>query len=305
MKSSLLCLFGATLLTSCGGKSASPTKPVTTQAVVTAQPKTLAEVCATSKTVLAAANVASKAADGVGNSGDGVAEGNASNKVASLKDLEALARTKSHSELLGRAQDVPPAKRNARWDELVAGAAIGYVGAASAKGDPRETLAVAHGVLESAPTVRKSSTFMELYAKAAGLGIKACVQQSYSGNECIKLAREITQTNPDNVELLKGVADAIYGSTGAKYVAAPFYDRLIVGRVDSPYCQDPSLVKSITSGLETPADDDIAASARDVAAYWCFSQFESQIKAGLAVAEPNAYLVENGCAVLKGKGAVN
>ena len=74
----------------------------------------LAEGCATSKTVLAAANVAGKSAGADGNSGDGAAEGNPGNKVASLKDLEALAKTKSHIELISRALDVPAAKRNAR-----------------------------------------------------------------------------------------------------------------------------------------------------------------------------------------------
>ena len=307
MKPTLLCLLGATLLTSCGGKSAATTTPAKTEVVATppaATVKTLAELCASSKTVLAAANVPAKAVGAEGNSGDGSAEGNPGNKVASMKDLEALAKTKSNIELISRALDVPAAKRNARWDELVAGAFVGYVGGIAAKGDARETVMVAQGALETFPLVRKSPAFMELYSKAAGPGIKACVQDSYSGEQCLKLAKEIVATNPDNATLLKSVADAIYGSTGAKYVAAPFYDRLTVGQADSPYCKDPSLVDSITSALETPADNDIAASARDVAAYWCFSQFEGPIKAGLSVAEPNSFLVENGCAVLKGKGAV-
>lgn len=309
MKSSLLCAFGAMLLVNCGGKTATTpptTPPAKTEAVVppAATVKTLAEVCASSNTVLAAANTRSQAASAVGNTGDGAAEGNPGNKVASMKDLEALAKTKSNLELISRALDVPAAKRNARWDELVAGAFVGYVGGIAAKGDARETVMVAQGALETFPSVRKSPAFMELYSKAAGPGIKACAQDSYSGEQCLKLAKEIAAANPDNAALLKSVADAIYGSTGAKYVAAPFYDRLTIGQADSPYCKDPLLVDSITSALETPADNDIAASARDVAAYWCFSQFEGGIKAGLSVAEPNAYLVENGCAVLKSKGTV-
>lgn len=310
MKSSLLCALGAMLLVNCGGKSAStpPTTPPAKTEEAVAPPaatvKTLAELCASSKTVLAAANTRSKAVGADGNTGDGAAEGNPGNKVASMKDLEALAKTKSNIELISRALDVPAAKRNARWDELVAGAFVGYVGGIAAKGDARETVMVAQGALETFPSVRKSPAFMELYTKAAGPGVKACTKESYGGEQCLKLAKEITASNPENLELLKGVADAIYGSTGAKYVAAPFYDRLTVGQVDGAYCKDPSLVDSITRALEMPADDEIAASGRDVAAYWCFSQFEGPIKAGLSVAEPNSYLVENGCAVLKGKGTV-
>ncbi len=304
MKSTLLCLLGAALLTSCGGKSTTATStPKPADPVAAPAPKAIAELCAATKTVLAAANVAAKADDAAANGGDGAAEGNPGNKVASMKDLEALAKTKSYIELMSRVLDVPAAKRNARWDELVAIGATGYVESAQKKGDARETVFVAQAAINTFPSLKKAPAFMAVYTKAAGAGVKACAQDSYGGEQCVKLAKEIALTNPDNVAVLKDVADAVYGATGAKYVAAPFYDALTMGRANSEYCKDASLVDSISRALETPADDDIAASARDVAAYWCFAEFEGKIKASLSVAEPNSYLVENGCAVLKGKGA--
>ncbi|HPH69475.1 MAG TPA: hypothetical protein PLF40_27175 [Kofleriaceae bacterium] len=305
MKSIVLCVVGAALLTSCGGKSTSSVNSTPKPADPVAAPaaKSLAELCASTKTVLAAANVAGKTDDAAANGGDGAADGNPGNKVASMKDLEALAKTKSYIELMSRVLDVPAAKRNARWDELVAIGATGYVESAQKKGDARETVFVAQAAINTFPALKKAPAFMAVYTKAAGAGVKACTQASYSGDQCVKLAKEIALTNSDNVAVLKDVADAVYGSTGAKYVAAPFYDALTIGRANSEYCKDVSLVDSITSALQTPADDDVAASARDVAAYWCFAEFEGKIKASLSVAEPNTYLVENGCAVLNGKGA--
>ena len=233
------------------------------------------------------------------NSGDGFAVGNAPNKLAGMQDLEALAATKSHRELLTRAQEIPPASRSTRWDNLVATSATAYVQALQKRSNLEEALGSAQMLLDMYPTLRKATGFVQLHQEVGIAGMRACLASTYNGSECLRIARELVADSPSNQALIRGIADLIFGSTGAKYVAAPFYQAVVVGRANDAACNDPNLLEAVTRGFELAPDDEAARAARDVAAYWCPTQLQGALRSAVAAGGTGSNQVSNGCAVYR------
>lgn len=259
----------------------------------------LAELCATSSFKMAPPAVAGIPAAVASNSGDGFAAGNAPNKLAGMQDLEALAATKSHRELLTRAQEIPPASRSTRWDNLVATSATVYVQALQKRSNLEEALGSAQMLLDMYPTLRKATAFVQLHQDVAIAGVRACLANTYDGSECLRIARELVADSPSNTVLIRGVADLIFGSTGAKYVAAPFYQALVVGHANDAACNDPNLIEAVTRGFELAPDDETARAARDVAAYWCPTQLQGPLRLAIAAGGTGSNQASNGCAVYR------
>jgi hypothetical protein len=291
----------ALMITACGGKSAP--KPITPEVAKPLAPKTLTELCAPVITDLPVAGTLPKPEEPGVAATEGDAAGDSARKVAGMKDLEALAKAKSYMELAKRGLDVPPAKRNARWEELITLGVNKQLSALDGKGDSRESYGFAEAAIDAYPMLRKSAEFLSLRSKVTVAAISGCLKQDSDGGSCLQASDVAIKSDPLDEKLILGIADAVYGATGAKYVAAKYYLALVVGHEGSAHCTSANLVSSVEAAMESPEGDPPAIAAREIAGRWCFATFESKIKTALALPEPNSYYVNNGCGVLKGKDA--
>jgi len=77
-------------------------------------------------------------------------------------------------------EDVPPARRQARWKGIVESAAIGYMKAQKANRDPLEALIAADHFTKRYPWIAKWKRFMSVRAELGMKGFNDCFQRRYS-----------------------------------------------------------------------------------------------------------------------------
>lgn len=89
-------------------------------------------------------------------------------KPYTLADLEALEQRGAWRELINHLEDIPPAKRDAKWDALCERASAGALDDEE-KRDGRYAVAIAEALLERYPSLEKSEKFMLRAAKITRL----------------------------------------------------------------------------------------------------------------------------------------
>ena len=294
-----------------------PTEPTPAEAKPAEKPKppkTVAAACANVKLAKVPAATKHAPPEVPASSGSGKFAGNAGPRVIGMQDLEALAKGKQWRELIYRASDVPPSKRNKRWDELVTLSATTHLEALANKDETYEAASFAEAAVETFPILRKSRPFMDQRSKVALAGAQKCFERAcgrrcesenwseWGAERCGKALFEAVSADPSNTELAKAAANLVYLSTKEKYRAAPFYRYAVIGRLDAPECATEELQNSITWGLRTSEEGPSATAAREVAARWCWTAFSKLLPKEVTVEEPYGIL-ESGCSVLKERGA--
>lgn len=127
-----------------------------------------------------------------------------------LADLRALDRQGSYEELLAKAGEVRPAKRDAEWESLLEKAAIAYLEQIAGKEYELAPVEVSNRLLEMYPVLGKRGGFMKARAEQ---GIEAyrrcygsnCRQYIGSRNDAWSEAvYEFAETDPANIAFLAG-----------------------------------------------------------------------------------------------------
>jgi hypothetical protein len=87
-----------------------------------------------------------------------------------MADLQALEKQGSWEELVAHLGDIPPSKRDAKWQGLAERGGAGWLGAIKVdEHHTREAMAVADRILELYPVLKQSKVFM---AKRADVGLE-------------------------------------------------------------------------------------------------------------------------------------
>jgi hypothetical protein len=221
-------------------------------------------------------------------------------KDFSMADLQALEKKSAWEELLGHAEDVPPARRGAAWEGLVTRAAIGYIQSLGTNTAAYEGVFTSQALLTRYPHLLKSQEFMAKRGDAAKLAAERCLRGSYRGQHCIDMMKDFLKTSntgPDvGFEFGK-----ITRRNQNHYVAVPFFKWALDQKKDAAWCADDDLKLAVVAGLGLPPDSEEAAGARHIAASVCWDGLREGVRKQLQDS-PDGYYRDNACAVLKAKG---
>jgi hypothetical protein len=276
--------------------------------------KTVAAACTNVKLAKVPAATKAEPPDPVASSGSGQFAGNAGQRVVGMQDLEALAKGKQWRELVYRASDVPPSKRNKRWDALVTQGATNYLEQLVKKEESYEAMSFAEAAVEAFPILRKATEFMTQRAKVVIDGAEECFKRACSrssgcetldewgGERCNKALMAAVEADPMNHELAKSAGTIVYNHVRQKWYAAQYFRYAVIGRTDAAECSSEELQNSTLWALRTKQDGQAAIAAREVAARWCWNAFTKSLPEQVTAEDPYGIL-ESGCAVLKERGA--
>ncbi|WP_394823552.1 hypothetical protein [Pendulispora albinea] len=224
----------------------------------------------------------------------------AKGKTYTMADLDALANRAQWAELLAHVEDIPPLERKATWERLLVKAATEYVGSLSSKSDAYEGFWIAEGMVKRYPALPKSKEFM---AKRADVGKKVfteCLQQSYSGKECIQRAKDFVNVDGTERDVALAIGK-IVRQNQFPYVAVPFFQAAVAGTKNNAACADEDLRLAVVAGLALPTNYENASGARDVSANACWTELRAPVLQEFKD-NANGYLKDNVCSVLKAKG---
>ncbi len=307
-----LALAGAITGIACGGASAAAPDTTNVTSGGSMDPKTICAKASPIKTATSASAAGSggdrSALDATGKtsalaSGDSRGELQAKENVYTMADLQALAARQSWEELLGHAEDVPPAQRTAAWDNLIETAATGYVTSLGAQTDSYDAVFASQALLRRFPRLSSSTGFMTKRGEAGKAAAARCLERASVGQHCIDGMKSFLEGANTGADV--GFA---FGKIARKnqnaYVAVPFFDWSLNKKTDAASCSDEDLSLAVVAGLGLPPDDTNASGARHIAVGGCWERLHPAIAQELQDPSAGSYYVDNACAVLKQKGAL-
>jgi hypothetical protein len=268
-------------------------------------------VCANVKAVAVARDESSSGAKTLFASDDharGTDGRDASSKKArdnpfSMADLKALEAKGQWRELVQHLDDVPPAKRDAAWDALLAKAAPEFMAQSAKEKDAFEGFYMASHLVDKYPQLTKNKPFMDKRLEVSKTAFKECFAQSYRGARCLKAAQEFVATGENNPDSSFAIGKVVRLGQNAN-VAIPFFQKGLEGRkAGDAACTDEDLKLSVMSALALPPDYDNAKVGRTVATGVCFETLRPAIE-GEFKSSSAGYYPENACSVLKAKNAL-
>jgi hypothetical protein len=212
-------------------------------------------------------------------------------------DLEVLDRAASWDELDRHLEDVPPSKRDARWQAFLEHAAVGQL--ASREHDSEAAMTAADGFTRRFPTVKRSADFMARRA-AAGLGaLASCVDDD--DGLCMARFVDYVAADPANVKLATEAA-LLIGAGAQPAMAIPFFHRALTGKKAPAECNRTELGRAVRAALELPASDPRVAPAQTLAADVCWDALAETLVH--RVLEANDAYRKNTCGLLRSKKAL-
>jgi hypothetical protein len=230
----------------------------------------------------------------------GASAAHADKKQYTLADLKALVGSKSYQEAVEHLGDISPSERTADWLTVATDAASGYISGLSNDHLVVKVLAIEE-IDGKYPQVLKSPK----YTKARGeIGLKAyeaCFKVDYEMNECVQHAMKFIEGDPGNADLALKMSKLVR-MNGNAYGALPFFKKALSGKATAAVCKDEDLKLAVVAGVGLPPDYDNAKIAKDIASGTCWEQLKKPIVDAVS-ADASGYTHDNGCALLKAKGA--
>lgn len=218
--------------------------------------------------------------------------GLAAEKVATMEDLEALAKEEHWSELLNEASAVRPAARTPRWKELVEKAAEDRLKNHADESHPAELARVY-------PSLLKAESFRKLAGDVAVFEFEKCTD-GYAHTACTdRLVKFLEQLKPTPEIALK--AGKAIGKRFNQSESIRAY-RLGIDDKNRTLCADESVKYSVVTALNIPKSDTLEW-AKEIAGKYCFSEMRESVETALDK-DGSGYTATNACAVLKGKNTL-
>jgi hypothetical protein len=215
----------------------------------------------------------------------------------SIKDLDALAATRSWAELHDRLMDISPASRNAHWNSLVEQAALGELAAqTSPGGSAADRFAALERYYPKFPSLAKSAKFLALRTSVGLAAFERCFDEGGHDGKCRNDLERFVHGAPVTAELALGAAHLI----GVKFnrQAAPLFYAL---GIDAPggqaICTDSELQYDLIRALELPADYSEAKEARTLTEK-CWDAVKPAVTANVAKTAGEGYYMKNACPAL-------
>ena len=209
--------------------------------------------------------------------------------TASLEDLEALAAQSAWVELLERAEDVPPAKRNDAWRGLVTKAATAVVQTDESRA---QALSTRYGFLANQPG------FAKVQGGAAVTTLEKCLKRDDLKDALTDCVTTFRKSNP-KAEPLVEAARLIRRQWNP---AAPVELYADAAASAKELCADAGLAESALAALELPRDGTRAEAARKLTFETCWTALAPTVKK--AMVHASTYLLGNACEPLRVKKAL-
>jgi len=214
----------------------------------------------------------------------------ADDKKYTIADLEALVAQKSFKEAYLHLADVSPGARNAKWIDVGAAAAGGFLG--QIEGEDA-AIGVIDEIDREYPQLVKNAKYGKPRAEQGYKSLESCFGNSYGVEECVKVAMRFIDLGGDKALTLK-VAKLARRSMFA-YGAVPFFEKAIAG--DKSACKDEDAKLAIIAGLGLPEDYDNAKKSRTLLTT-CFAELKGDVMKAFEADSSGGYTQRNSCDAL-------
>jgi hypothetical protein len=220
-----------------------------------------------------------------------------------MDDLTALDKQGAWEELSQHLGDIPPSKRDGRWNEMLEHASTGVL-VNSGKTDHSNALAVAEDLLRSFPQLKKSQAFMHKRNELGLKGFESCFGWAGGIADCNQRLSAFLDADPGNHALAVAAAKmAMLHQT--PYGTVVLWKQAVAGRKDAPECGEEGLGRAVLGALGLPPTYTNAKEAKDLAANLCRGKLQPLMVAEFNRGGRNGYYTKNACEILKPAGVLS
>jgi hypothetical protein len=224
-------------------------------------------------------------------------------KPYTMKDLQALVSKSAWRELADHLADIPPAKRDKTWDQIVEKTALGLMDASLKEQNVYEGYGYAEALIDRFPNLKKSVPVM---TKRGDIGLKAhswCFQNSYDADFCNKSLTTFVLKDAKNLDLIFRAGKLV--RLNANHAAAtPYFKLSLVTPSAFRKCADEDVVLAVVSGLALPTDYPFFKDATAIVNGACFNDLKAPLLTELKKNE-GGYFKDNACAIFQAKNALD
>ena len=202
-----------------------------------------------------------------------------------------------------RASDVPPSKRNKRWDALVTQAATNHIEQLVKKDEAYEAMSFAEAAVEAFPILRKATDFMALRSKVVIAGAEKCFERAcgrsgcetldddWGGSRCAKPLLAAVEQRSDHHEARNQGRQPRLQQREAEVLRRAVLQ--VCGDRPAPMkleCASEELQNSTLWAMRMKVESPFATSAREVAARWCWTAFTKSSPEQVTAEDPYGIL---------------
>jgi hypothetical protein len=214
----------------------------------------------------------------------------ADDKKYTMADLEALVGQKSYKEAYLHLGDISPGARNAKWVDVGAAAAGGFLGQIDGE---EAAIAIIDEIDREYPALVKNAKYAKPRAEQGYKSLEKCFGNSYGVEHCTKVAMRFVDVGGDKAVTLK-VAKLARRSMNA-YGAVPFFEKAVAA--DKAACKDEDAKLAVIAGLGLPEDYDNAKKAK-VLMTTCFADMKGEILEAFEADSDGGYTQRSSCDAL-------
>ena len=227
----------------------------------------------------------------------------AEEKRYTMQDLEALAKSESWSELVQHLEDIAPAARDKKWQQIAERGILGQLDSMKSDKNPFGALIYADGFTKRYPWLKKNRGFMKRRAEAGLKGFELCYEHSYSGAPCNERFLPYVEGDPGNVEFALHAGQLVTRKQH-HYFAMPLFALAVAwSKGAKKVCEADRLSGAMLAALKLPKSYTAQVKAAQEVARGCFGPFKRVLLD--AVDEKNSYFLANACPLLQEKKALD
>ncbi len=223
----------------------------------------------------------------------------ADEKKYSIQDIEALVKNESWSELVQHLEDILPAKRDKKWQQIVEKGVLGYIETLNTDKNPFAALIMADRYTKRYSFLKKSKAFMAKRSKVGLKGFEECYDQSYGGGECSDRFLPFVEGDLGNVDLSLKAGQLVILKQH-HYFAIPFFRHAVVwAKGSKKVCEADRLWDSLMAALKLPTSYKKLVPAAQEVCRTCWPTMKEDLINRFD--EGGSYYQTNLCPVLKEK----
>jgi hypothetical protein len=214
-----------------------------------------------------------------------------------MADLAALKQQKGFAEILAKAGEIAPSKRDAAWQAVVLEAAI-----AQAKSSKSEEFSYFDADIATRfPSVAALPAYQNVVQPKQLESASSCMAQAYSDvSYCIKALNDAAARAPGNTDFAYQAAEAIARGSNASNGMLMLKNAVSAG--NKKHCSSARTADITMAALAMPSGE-ISQAASDVAGI-CFEQMKAPILKALATESVGGYVMKNTCGMMQKQGAL-
>jgi hypothetical protein len=225
----------------------------------------------------------------------------AQEKKYTVEDLRALVQAGSWDEASQHLEDIPPAKRDAAWKQIVEKVAIGQLKALDLDRDPLAALGMADAYTKRFAFLVKHKPFMQVRADVGYKGFEHCFAQG-AAEICNERLLPFVEADKGNVDLAIKAAQLQMRNRDHAFVAMVWRLAAEWSKGSKKACKAERFTESILAALGRPTDH-VTVQPALKAAEVCLPHIKAELQKS-AQEFGDTYTKKNVCPLLKKKNAV-